>query len=494
MAEEGSSECDACYGKGERFAMEGYDGEDDGPEDYTEVPCLKCGGTGGASEGRSIQAGGSGGGHCTSSATDSRTTAGTASRSVTSSVAAYDSAEGAGAATSAGAPARKRCTLPAATVVERLGRHAEEDESLPCYIRQFLGEPFLASFLEDEMLRSLLANRRRVKEVAEAYSSSVRVLDLLRELRCGRGYGGAAPPQNASKDGGAGGGEGGDGDIDGDGDGDGDRDGGQGVVVIDVCSGKGFAATLLSFLLPKATIIMMDANGDMDLSHVAARPNLTFCHADIFSAEAACTIRDAARGSKACVLTGVHLCGSLSPRLIDLALGLDDVRGMVLCPCCLKGGLGRECLRVAKAAKADQKKRRKTKGKKGETDGEMGVEGEEAGGAGVASPGKEEDPYKVLVEVLREKCEQELSASAAGRGEGKENEGKDDCTGDEKTREEGGDETETEKGSGAAGGGKGESILGRAADHYVGMGGRVEVSFDVAMRSPKNGMITLLKT
>ena len=121
-------------------------------------------------------------------------------------------------------------------------------------------------------------------------------------------------------------------------------------------------------------------------------------------------------------------------------------------------------------------------------------EGEEAGGAGVASPGKEEDPYKVLVEVLREKCEQELSASAAGRGEGKENEGKDDCTGDEKTREEGGDETETEKGSGAAGGGKGESILGRAADHYVGMGGRVEVSFDVAMRSPKNGMITLLKT
>ena len=48
LAEEGSSKCDACYGEGERFAMEGYDGEDDGPEDYTVVPCLKCGGTGGA--------------------------------------------------------------------------------------------------------------------------------------------------------------------------------------------------------------------------------------------------------------------------------------------------------------------------------------------------------------------------------------------------------------------------------------------------------------
>ena len=38
--------CDACWGKGERFAMEGYDGEPDGPEDYNIVKCLKCDGTG----------------------------------------------------------------------------------------------------------------------------------------------------------------------------------------------------------------------------------------------------------------------------------------------------------------------------------------------------------------------------------------------------------------------------------------------------------------
>ena len=43
-----SSLCDECNGEGERFAMEGYNGEGDGPEDYKIVQCLKCGGTGGA--------------------------------------------------------------------------------------------------------------------------------------------------------------------------------------------------------------------------------------------------------------------------------------------------------------------------------------------------------------------------------------------------------------------------------------------------------------
>ena len=44
----------------------------------------------------------------------------------------------------------------------------------------------------------------------------------------------------------------------------------------------------------------------------------------------------------------MHLCGALSPRLIDLAFGLDEVDGLVLCPCCVKGGLGGACRRAAK--------------------------------------------------------------------------------------------------------------------------------------------------
>ncbi len=61
---------------------------------------------------------------------------------------------------------------------------------------------------------------------------------------------------------------------------------------------------------------MLDANGDMNLAHVRARPNLSF------SAEAARRVEEAAGGAETLVLVGVHLCGALSPRLVDLFLGV----------------------------------------------------------------------------------------------------------------------------------------------------------------------------
>ena len=38
--------------------------------------------------------------------------------------------------------------------------------------------------------------------------------------------------------------------------------GGEGVVVLDVCSGKGLGATVLSYLLPRGKVVMIDANGN----------------------------------------------------------------------------------------------------------------------------------------------------------------------------------------------------------------------------------------
>ena len=37
--------------------------------------------------------------------------------------------------------------------------------------------------------------------------------------------------------------------------------GGEGMVVFDVCSGKGLGAMLLSFLLPQGRVVMLDSNG-----------------------------------------------------------------------------------------------------------------------------------------------------------------------------------------------------------------------------------------
>lgn len=48
-------------------------------------------------------------------------------------------------------------------------------------------------------------------------------------------------------------------------------------------------------------------------------------------------------------MVGVHLCGNLSPRLIDLGSSIPCSLGYVLCPCCLKGKLGSDCNDAGKA-------------------------------------------------------------------------------------------------------------------------------------------------
>ena len=85
---------------------------------------------------------------------------------------------------------------------------------------------------------------------------------------------------------------------------------------------------------------MIDANANMELSHVAARPNLAFLRADLYAASTVAAITAEARAARACVLTGMHLCGALSPKLIDVAVAVEDVDALVLCPCCLKGAHG----------------------------------------------------------------------------------------------------------------------------------------------------------
>ena len=78
--------------------------------------------------------------------------------------------------------------------------------------------------------------------------------------------------------------------------------------------------------------VMMDANGAMDLSHVQSLPNrnVVFRHVDLYGASVVETIKKETGGPHAgsvVVLVGTHLCGALSPRLIDLCFGMDEVHG-----------------------------------------------------------------------------------------------------------------------------------------------------------------------
>ena len=64
--------------------------------------------------------------------------------------------------------------------------------------------------------------------------------------------------------------------------------------------------------------VQIDLNGAMNMSHVAALPHCHFHYADVFTAEAKELIATAAAKASKAVMLGTHLCGMLSPRLIEI--------------------------------------------------------------------------------------------------------------------------------------------------------------------------------
>ena len=265
---------------------------------------------------------------------------GTLSRSVATASGASDNAgagdHGAGAGDETAATSS---IVPAALVESRLQKAAATSK----HLQAFMEAPFLTEMLADESTRRLLASRGAVKEVSEAFAA-VEEIRRLAELL-------GAPKDVATL--------------------------GRGLTVLDVCSGKGTVAALLSRLLPDAQVTMLDACADMDLTHVARQGNLAFVEADLFSREAGALLHELATrraapnallgepdgtlpppgeddaidapGFSATVVIGMHLCGALSPRLLALCAQLDAVDAVAVCPCCLKGSLGDYVKKSSKA-------------------------------------------------------------------------------------------------------------------------------------------------
>ena len=97
---------------------------------------------------------------------------------------------------------------------------------------------------------------------------------------------------------------------------------GRGVVVFDCCSGKGLATLLMSVALPAATLVGLDKMdaGQMDLSHLRGRENVRFHALDIFLDDFGSLLAREARGAQMACMVGTHLCGALSPRLLEVGL------------------------------------------------------------------------------------------------------------------------------------------------------------------------------
>lgn len=118
------------------------------------------------------------------------------------------------------------------------------------------------------------------------------------------------------------------------------------LVFFDLCSGKGLLSIFLSKTYPTATIHMIDHNPKMVLTHLESTPNVHFHLMDLFSEDmwhllleplTAATNRSSTR----IVLVGMHLCGALAYRSIQLYQRLVQSQlcsfmcHLIVCPCCL---------------------------------------------------------------------------------------------------------------------------------------------------------------
>lgn len=122
--------------------------------------------------------------------------------------------------------------------------------------------------------------------------------------------------------------------MDAEGDGGGRR---QRVVVFDLCSGKGFSAVVASRRFGSSCEVhMVDANEKMDLSHLKGEPRIRFHGMDVYDARLDALVKEAREDAETSrvVIVGVHLCGDLSRRAIEL-FARHRVDVLVLSPCCL---------------------------------------------------------------------------------------------------------------------------------------------------------------
>jgi hypothetical protein len=93
----------------------------------------------------------------------------------------------------------------------------------------------------------------------------------------------------------------------------------------------------------------------MNTEHLAFIPNLALVFADVMAPsfqeilEGQCD-RAVLEGRIPCVL-GLHLCGFLSVRLVELFNRISSIAACVLSPCCMPSALQKEQRRTQRAAK-----------------------------------------------------------------------------------------------------------------------------------------------
>jgi len=109
--------------------------------------------------------------------------------------------------------------------------------------------------------------------------------------------------------------------------------------IIDLCCGKGFLATLVAVMYPQFKVTAVDWLEAPFLPHFNEAGILNCDYAILnvlapsFSTDVDSLIDE--KGGRPAIVLGMHLCGLLSFRAIQLLEDLPRVHGLVLSPCCL---------------------------------------------------------------------------------------------------------------------------------------------------------------
>jgi hypothetical protein len=119
------------------------------------------------------------------------------------------------------------------------------------------------------------------------------------------------------------------------------------VCIVDLCAGKSLTTALLELELPAALVVAVDVITELMTPHFSGRAR--YLRADVFDSGFTVRLRRAlaqitadnpssSSGAEApvpVIVCGMHLCGALSARAVDLLGELPQAVGIVLSPCCM---------------------------------------------------------------------------------------------------------------------------------------------------------------
>jgi hypothetical protein len=105
------------------------------------------------------------------------------------------------------------------------------------------------------------------------------------------------------------------------------------LVLVDCCCGTGLTSVLLSAAFPQARVVGIDILSPRSITHFSSQ-KASVRRVDLFAADQ--MLQELTGDGSAAVLIGMHLCGFLSTKCVELFCSLGrKCLGVVLSPCCL---------------------------------------------------------------------------------------------------------------------------------------------------------------